>query len=574
MTVFNSIGRRVLLLVGLAVAIGVSIVVAIYARGLEKSIVAENELALRGVTQSAHAALRAAMLSEYRDMGRTVSVPSHRVPSFADYRILRADGREAFIDNVTTRAVNAALATDRFPLRPDRQASQIVPLNDPAVQQAVRDHESKVYYTEDVDTGRMVTVLEPILNEPGCSKCHAGTNPVLGFVKLTDSLQSIQKDIRAAWITSVLVAIGILVFVMVSIRWVMGRWVVHPIQRVVYAMANATRGNLATDVAVSSDNEVGQMERSFQHMIDDLSQLYKSFQDEQNKLTTVILCANEGIIVTNPEGKVVLVNPAAATILGKSGEQITRDGLMQLFDQPNWMQERFAGDAGRSPAKLLEYNGRIVSVECSTTRSGDDQVTGSAVIVRDLTEEKQLESALKRMALVDGLTGLFNRRHFDEVMHTEFLRAKRYKTQFSLIMIDVDHFKKFNDVYGHDCGDTVLAAIGQVLTAATQSAQRDVAGVSSAGIACRYGGEELAVVLPDVNCDGALIIAEKLRQEIDVSEVQGLRVTASFGVAGFDDTLQNERDLVAMADSALYRAKEAGRNCVKLGGAIPAYLRF
>ena len=565
MIVFRSIVQRVVLLVGLAVAIGVSVVAAIYARGFEKSILIENERAMIGLTQSAHAAFRRAMLSELPDVAHSLAVRLSLVPGIVDYRILRADGRAAFIDNVTTKAVNATLETDRYPLRSDTNASQIVPANDPILQQALMDLQRKVYYTVQADADRLVTVLEPILSETRCSKCHADAKPVLGFIKLTKSLQGIQEDIRAAWITSVLVVIGSTLFVMASIHWVISRWVARPIQRVVYAMANATRGDLATDVTASSANEVGQMERSFQQMTTDLSQLYKSFQDEQNKLTTVILCANEGIIVTNPDGKVVLVNPAAVTILGKSVEQITRDGLMQLFDRPDWMQERFSGDGSRSPAEMLEFNGRSVSVECSTTRSGDGQMTGSAVIVRDVTEEKQLESALKRMALVDGLTGLFNRRHFDDVMLTEFLRAKRYKTQFALIMIDVDHFKKFNDVYGHDCGDRVLSAIGQVLIVATQSGQWDVKGCS-AGIACRYGGEELAIVLPDVTRDDAVTIAESLRQKIEASEVQGLRVTASFGVAGFDDILQNEKNLVALADSALYAAKAAGRNCVKVGG--------
>jgi diguanylate cyclase (GGDEF)-like protein/PAS domain S-box-containing protein len=565
MIVFRSIVQRVVLLVGLAVAIGVSVVAAIYARGFEKSILIENERAMIGLTQSAHAAFRRAMLSELPDVAHSLAVRLSLVPGIVDYRILRADGRAAFIDNVTTKAVNATLETDRYPLRSDTNASQIVPANDPILQQVLMDLQRKVYYTVQADADRLVTVLEPILSETRCSKCHADAKPVLGFIKLTKSLQGIQEDIRAAWITSVLVVIGSTLFVMASIHWVISRWVARPIQRVVYAMANATRGDLATDVTASSANEVGQMERSFQQMTTDLSQLYKSFQDEQNKLTTVILCANEGIIVTNPDGKVVLVNPAAVTILGKSVEQITRDGLMQLFDRPDWMQERFSGDGSRSPAEMLEYNGRSVSVECSTTRSGDGQMTGSAVIVRDVTEEKQLESALKRMALVDGLTGLFNRRHFDDVMLTEFLRAKRYKTQFALIMIDVDHFKKFNDVYGHDCGDRVLSAIGHVLNVATQSGQWDVKGCS-AGIACRYGGEELAIVLPDVTRDDAVTIAESLRQKIEASEVQGLRVTASFGVAGFDDILQNEKNLVALADSALYAAKAAGRNCVKVGG--------
>jgi PleD family two-component response regulator len=105
--------------------------------------------------------------------------------------------------------------------------------------------------------------------------------------------------------------------------------------------------------------------------------------------------------------------------------------------------------------------GRILSIHASTIRAG--VVIGSAALIRDITEEKRLEARLEQQSITDALTGIFNRRHFDEVIETEYKRWKRYGQPVSVAMIDVDHFKKFNDTHGHDCGDHVLGAIGRVL---------------------------------------------------------------------------------------------------------------
>ena len=186
--------------------------------------------------------------------------------------------------------------------------------------------------------------------------------------------------------------------------------------------------------------------------------------------------------------------------------------------------------------------------------------------MRDVTEETRLATELKRLAVTDGLTGLYNRRHFDEIMESEFKRARRYKTHFSVILLDVDHFKKFNDTYGHDCGDRVLKAIGAVLrdVAARQWPELKV-HASKVGIACRYGGEELTIVLPELSRAEAAIVAETARREIASLSVDGMQVTASLGVAAYSESHQQASDMVVSADEALYRAKEAGRNCVMLG---------
>ncbi len=164
---------------------------------------------------------------------------------------------------------------------------------------------------------------------------------------------------------------------------------------------------------------------------------------------------------------------------------------------------------------------------------------------------------LQRMALVDGLTGIANRRAFDSEFQRLREQARRFWRSLSLIMVDIDRFKLYNDTLGHEAGDNALRAVAQLL-------QRDLRQVDTA---YRYGGEEFVCLLPETEATGAMIVAERLRDGIVSARIAhpanpplGI-VTVSLGVATFDMRDQGE-DLVRHADAALYAAKAAGRNCV------------
>ena len=158
----------------------------------------------------------------------------------------------------------------------------------------------------------------------------------------------------------------------------------------------------------------------------------------------------------------------------------------------------------------------------------------------------------------DGLTGCFNRTHALEAVGTELRRARRSQMPVSLIMFDLDHFKQVNDQYGHLCGDTVLAAVG--------ARMREVLRISD--LKCRYGGEEFLVLLPDTASEGARRVAHTLRRELADMAIpwkdEALTITASFGVATARPSEVDGKALISRADEALYRAKEQGRNCVRL----------
>lgn len=178
------------------------------------------------------------------------------------------------------------------------------------------------------------------------------------------------------------------------------------------------------------------------------------------------------------------------------------------------------------------------------------------LIVKYLIKSKDFEQQYK-LATTDGLTGLYNHRYFQEQMTSALEHAKRYETEFSLIIIDIDYFKKFNDSFGHQCGDRVLRAVAQTLKK----------NVRATDIVCRYGGEEMSIILPNISHKDAVFTAQKLcktvsEQEVRTNSDKTTNVTISLGVATFPKDAETVQDMIKSADERLYHAKENGRNQV------------
>jgi diguanylate cyclase (GGDEF)-like protein len=179
--------------------------------------------------------------------------------------------------------------------------------------------------------------------------------------------------------------------------------------------------------------------------------------------------------------------------------------------------------------------------------------------VKRLQDELMLKNAtLAQLSSIDSLTGLRARRFVDEVLNIEFLRARRYRTPLSIVMADVDHFKRVNDEFGHLAGDTVLRGVSEVVQCMVRNT--DVVG--------RYGGEELIVVGPQNDAAGAGVLAERLREAIEAARFEfgdrKLGVTVSFGVAEYQRHMKSAEALIEAADRALYAAKQRGRNQVNV----------
>lgn len=179
-------------------------------------------------------------------------------------------------------------------------------------------------------------------------------------------------------------------------------------------------------------------------------------------------------------------------------------------------------------------------------------------LLRDMAAIVVQELELRRTAGVDALTGLYNRRIIDDIGHGEFARARREGTPLSVAVIDLDHFKKINDTFGHAAGDAVLRAMGPVCQNALRAS--DIIG--------RYGGEEFLVILPNTTAAQAKVVIERVRGDIEnimISELGGRwHVSASIGIAEVEPGDPAMSAVIARADAALYRAKSAGRNRVEL----------
>jgi diguanylate cyclase (GGDEF)-like protein len=175
-------------------------------------------------------------------------------------------------------------------------------------------------------------------------------------------------------------------------------------------------------------------------------------------------------------------------------------------------------------------------------------------------ENARLYNKTKELSYRDPLTGVFNRRYFEEMLGQELRRGERYRMPLSLIMVDIDHFKMYNDVHGHPQGDRVLKQVADILSANTRQVD----------VVARYGGEEFALILPLTASESARVVADKLRRSVEESRIPhgsafpGGNLTISLGVATFPKDAATGPDLIQAADHALYAAKQGGRNQVKV----------
>jgi diguanylate cyclase (GGDEF)-like protein/PAS domain S-box-containing protein len=202
------------------------------------------------------------------------------------------------------------------------------------------------------------------------------------------------------------------------------------------------------------------------------------------------------------------------------------------------------------------------------TRKDNGSVDGVVAISRDITEQKELETRLETLAIEDSLTGLANRRRFDERLNEEWARAYRDRSSLGLLMIDVDHFKAYNDEYGHPAGDACLRVVAKIIAAEMQRV---------GDLAARYGGEEFAMLLPNTDAAGCARIGERIRSAIHdaglvhASNATSGCVTASIGGAACRPSFERTAgagSLVEAADRALYAAKDAGRDRLMMSGEV------
>jgi len=289
--------------------------------------------------------------------------------------------------------------------------------------------------------------------------------------------------------------------------------------------------------------------------------------------------------VIDPQRRVVIWNRACERLTGVAASEVigtTRHWQAFYESKRHCLADLVALDLpGKLPELYSEYNARghnglgfgaenwcvmpklgnqlYLAIDAGPIHDEAGNLIAVVETLRDLTDQKRAEMALKELATKDGLTGLSNRRSFDQMLMSEWARAQRTQQPLSLLFVDVDHFKLFNDRHGHQTGDECLRAVAAVVR---RHAWRPL------DLATRYGGEEFALILPEMSSEAACALAEQIRHAVlDLRIAHGAdgadeHVTLSVGVATHIPTEDDDRPdrLLGSADQALYAAKRLGRN--------------
>lgn len=316
-----------------------------------------------------------------------------------------------------------------------------------------------------------------------------------------------------------------------------------------------------TDVETPDD-------RFFVGLIRDLTvekTLRKRLAESRNFLADVIEHSPAATYVKSREGRYLLVNRKHEELTGMLREQTLGKTDAEIF--PAAAAEAYRRvdlnvmaneSAIETEEELHNEQGEsfFLSVKFPT-RNSSNEITGICGISTDITPIKHYQKELERLSQFDELTNLFNRRHFISLAKHELNRSSRYGSKLSVMMLDIDLFKQVNDRHGHKTGDLVLANIGKQIGAALR--ESDIAG--------RMGGEEFAILLPETDHEQARIVAERLRKQVaetslDIGDGCTLNCTLSIGVATMTDQPTDLEKLLHQADTALYTAKNSGRNRV------------
>lgn len=295
------------------------------------------------------------------------------------------------------------------------------------------------------------------------------------------------------------------------------------------------------------------------------------FSGKKNKIgqlcTEIVTQSDDAVVIVDNTHRIVLFNHGAELMFGYPEKETRGERLDLLMPERFQLQnEAILEEIGAETTGKISQQRRTRQLHCR--RKDGNEFTASAQILRlthagaiyyaavfrDISQSKKTEEELLRLAATDPLTGAYNRREFSLMVEREALRSHRYHHALSLIMFDLDLFKKLNDSYGHTAGDKALQRFTTLCTNTLRNV--DIFG--------RWGGEEFVALLPETDIEGASIIAERLRKIVGESVLtyneHKISFTVSIGIAQFKDGETTIEGPLSRADSAVYDAKKAGRN--------------
>ncbi|WUR11534.1 diguanylate cyclase [[Empedobacter] haloabium] len=300
--------------------------------------------------------------------------------------------------------------------------------------------------------------------------------------------------------------------------------------------------------------------------------------EQAERLRTIVNNMAEGLLIIEANGRIQFTNPACDQYLGYGPEELAGRYISDLLNPlvAHEYLEYFSRYAA-NPETAHSHGTREVIIRHKLGKSVCMDLTLTPMFLRqplfigllhDITHHKLSEDALQRAAMVDPLTKIANRRHFDSFLEKEWQRATRTGAPLSLVVLDVDHFKLYNDTLGHAAGDVCLQQVAQAIAAHA---------LRGTDLAARYGGEEFVLLFAETDANAAAALAESVRAHIETLQLPHPRsptspwITVSIGVATMTPR-QNDRieSLFVAADRAMYAAKEEGRNRVRINAGLPS----
>ncbi|MGI8554030.1 MAG: diguanylate cyclase [Dehalococcoidia bacterium] len=368
-----------------------------------------------------------------------------------------------------------------------------------------------------------------------------------------------------------------------------GLWSLHALVQPVRLLRSAVvafgQGQQAVSLPLRTSDEVGDLIEAFDRMRTELQEASRRLEEERAQteaerrwLATLLATVTVATFATDTAGSLTLLNPAAERLFGVAQAGALGWHYAELLHLPpgeprildRVLQNGAPVTGWHENAHDANGHARSYLVNAAPLNAAGGELIGGLEVVVDMTERVALERTLERvnqqlqeLANHDPLTGIENRRGFAPRLAQELQRAQRYRHAFSVLLLDIDHFKQVNDTYGHPGGDVVLQAVATILKGQMRSTDA----------VARYGGEEFTVLLPETDGEKAQEVAERLREQIAAMHVilpEGSPdVTISIGVADYPRCGPTTVQILKRADQALYLAKQGGRNQVRFASAEP-----